>query len=121
MADKGSQIGSDLKSAVKGIHGAGEALRGNINQTVDSAFNDRAGEAKNQAVAQKGLNEVETADARAQATHGGGGGGVRTGGVTTGGTTTGAGAHSGAVGNLQSNPAGTENLASEPTTRTERF
>jgi len=111
----GAKVGQDIKSAVKGIHGAGEALRGNINQTVDTAFNDKSGQVKNETVAQSGVNEMETADARASATHG-----VRTGGIT-GGTTTGAGAHSGAVGNMQSDPASTTNMASEPTTRAERY
>ena len=114
-SNTGSKIGSDIKSAVKGIHGAGEALRGNINQSVDTAFNDKSGQVKNEAVAERGVNEMENSDAMAGATHG-----VRTGGIT-GGTTTSAGAHSGAVGNMQSNPAASSNMASEPTTRTERY
>ncbi|KAI9810900.1 MAG: hypothetical protein M1827_005759 [Pycnora praestabilis] len=47
-----------LKQGISGIHGAGEALRGTVNQAVDTAFNDKSGEVKNQAVANKGLNEM---------------------------------------------------------------
>jgi len=115
MSNTGSNIGSDLKGAVKGIHGAGEAIRGTFNQSVDAAFHDKAGEAKNQAVTEKGIGEVESADRTVGVGHG-----VKTGGVT-GGTTTGAGAHSGAVGNMQSDPAATGNMAAEPTSRTDRF
>jgi hypothetical protein len=115
MSDTGTKIGNDIKAAVKGIHGAGEAIRGTINQSVDTAFNDKTGEAKNRAVTERGINEVESADRTVGAGHG-----VATGGVT-GGTTTGAGAHSGAVGNLQSDPTATSNLAHEPGSRNHRF
>ena len=59
----GQSIGQDIKNAVKGVHGVGESIRGNINTAVDSAFDDRQGEAKNKAVAQKGENEMSHADA----------------------------------------------------------
>lgn len=91
MSGTGTKIGNDIKSRCqRGIHGAGEAIRGTINQSVDTAFDDKAGEAKNRAVTEKGINEVESGDRTAGAGHI-----VATGGVT-GGTTTGAGAHSGA-------------------------
>jgi hypothetical protein len=115
MSNTGSNIGNDIKSAVKGIHGTGETIRGTFNQAVDTAFDDKAGEAKNKAVAEKGIREVETGDRNFGARHG-----VKTGGIADG-TTTGAGAHSGAVGNMQSDPASTGNLVSEPTTRTGRY
>jgi hypothetical protein len=78
-----------------------------MNRSVDSPFSGKAGEAKNQAVTEKGINEVESAGRTARAGHD-----VATGGVS-GGTTTGAGAHSGAVGNLHSDAAATSNLAHE--------
>lgn len=115
MSNTGSKIGSEIKGAVKGVHGAGEAIRGTLNQSVDAAFNDKAGEAKNQAVTEKGISEVEAADRNIGVRHG-----VKSGGVT-GGTTTGAGAHSGAVGNMRSDPAATGNMATEPTSRTAKY
>ena len=115
MSNTGSNLGSDIKGAVKGIHGAGEAIRGTFNQGVDAAFNDKAGEAKNQAVTEKGITEVESADRNVGAGHG-----VRTGGVA-GRTTTAAGAHSGAIGTMQSDPAAAGNMAAEPTSKTDRY
>src|ERR1700733_10884050 len=113
MSNTSSNIGNDIKDTVKGIHGAGEAIRGTFNQAVDTAFSDKASEAKNKAVAEKGIKEVEAADRNFGTRHG-----VKIGGVTDG-TTTGAGAHSGAIGNMQSDPASTRNLVAEPTTRTD--
>jgi hypothetical protein len=111
----GNNIGNNIKGAVKGIHGAGEAIRGTFSQAVDTTFNDKAGEAKNKAVTEKGIKEMEVADRNFGARHS-----VKTGGITDS-TTTGAGAHSGAVGNMQSDPASTGNLVAEPTTRTDRY
>lgn len=37
----------------------GESIRGSINQAVDTAVGDKAGEAKNEAVVEKGLREVD--------------------------------------------------------------
>lgn len=115
MSDTGSKVGNDIKGAFKGIHGVGETIRGTVNQSVDTAFNDKAGEVKNRAVTEKGLNEMDSADRTV-----GNARGVTTGGVARG-TKTGAGAHSGAAGNLQSGPAATGNLAHEPGTRNHRF
>jgi len=36
----------------------GESIRGSFNQAVDTAFGDKAGEAKNEAVTEKGLHEM---------------------------------------------------------------
>jgi hypothetical protein len=44
----------------KGMRGASDVTRGTINQSVDSPFSEKAGEAKNQAVTE-GINEVESA------------------------------------------------------------
>ena len=115
MSNTGNNIGSDIKGAVKGIHGAGEAIRGTFNQAVDTTFSDKAGETKNKVVTEKGINEVEAADRNVGARPD-----AKTGGVTSD-TTTGAGAHSGPVGNMQSDPVSTKNLVAEPTTRTDRY
>jgi hypothetical protein len=69
MFNTGSNIGNNIKGAVKGIHGAGKAIRGTFNQAVDTAFSDKAGEAKNKAVAEKSINEVEAADRNVGARH----------------------------------------------------
>ena len=104
-ARSGADTVNALKSGAAGLHvclsillypllylltlyqkGIGETIRGNLNQAVDTAFNDKAGEAKNQAIANKGLNEIEDGKYRGHGT------GVNTTGPiagTTTGTTTG--------------------------------
>jgi len=37
----------------------GESIRGSFNQAVDTAVGDKAGEAKNEAVTEKGLREMD--------------------------------------------------------------
>ncbi|KAI9732931.1 MAG: hypothetical protein M1818_007364 [Claussenomyces sp. TS43310] len=56
-----------IKHAAAGIHGLGETIRGTFNSSVDEAFNpaEKSGSAavnqsKNDAIAQQGINEVET-------------------------------------------------------------
>lgn len=39
-------------------HGLGENLRGNFNAAVDTAFNDKTGQQRDEAVASKGEREV---------------------------------------------------------------
>ena len=53
----------DVKSGLKGIHGVGESIRGNINNAVDHAAHDTAGEAKNQAIGNKGQAEMRQGEA----------------------------------------------------------
>jgi hypothetical protein len=53
----------DVKSGLKGIHGVGESIRGNINNAVDHAAHDATGEAKNQAIANKGQAEMRQGEA----------------------------------------------------------
>ena len=43
----------------------GETIRGSFNQAVATAFGDKTGEVKNEAVTQKGLNEMEDGQYRA--------------------------------------------------------
>lgn len=150
----------DVKSALKGVKGAGDTIRGTFNESVDTAFNEREGEAKNKAIKEKGIADMERTDAHFSKhkgtapttvpTHQPDNGITtsapidqrsaahqqadqqavpQTGGVTGGlarntqlsdGTSTGAGAHSGAVGNLESRVP-QERLGGEPTQSTGRF
>ncbi|MCJ1392442.1 hypothetical protein MMC18_005309 [Xylographa bjoerkii] len=83
----GSTTGKDsvgaVKSAVGGVHGMGEAIRGTVNGAVDTAFNDQAGEAKNRSVAAKGVAEMQDGELKGH----------------------GDGAHAGAVGSMSSVPS----------------
>ncbi|KAF2262795.1 hypothetical protein CC78DRAFT_582238 [Lojkania enalia] len=62
MVTSGSHTGSNAGDAVsKGIalvHGAGEALRGNINASIDRAAGDQEAAAKNEIIASRGANEM---------------------------------------------------------------
>ncbi|KAF2191240.1 hypothetical protein K469DRAFT_720235 [Zopfia rhizophila CBS 207.26] len=58
-AHAGNSAGDALRKGVGIVHGAGEAIRGNINAAVDSAAGDRHGAARNQAVADRGFDEME--------------------------------------------------------------
>ncbi|KAF2656851.1 hypothetical protein K491DRAFT_596198 [Lophiostoma macrostomum CBS 122681] len=53
---------ANLKTAAAGIHGAGETLRGTLNNTVDKRFMkpNSAVHAKNQAAIERGRTEIET-------------------------------------------------------------
>jgi len=51
---------SGVKGLAAAVHGTGEMLRGHINATVDRAVNDKAGEARNSAIAAAGENEITT-------------------------------------------------------------
>jgi len=56
----GQKIGGGVGAVFAGIHGAGERLRGEINQGVDEVFGEREGVAKNKAVANAGDQEMAT-------------------------------------------------------------
>ncbi|KAH6648647.1 hypothetical protein BKA67DRAFT_575459 [Truncatella angustata] len=74
-----SSIGQDIKSAIKGVHGAGEALRGSVNGAADSALDTDAkhpaaqqSQLKNESIRQKGKADMSSADsmiARHEAKH----------------------------------------------------
>ncbi|KAI1114136.1 hypothetical protein F5Y14DRAFT_192174 [Nemania sp. NC0429] len=69
-----SRIIDDVKTGVQGIRGAGDALRGNLLQATDQAFDGskqghghgnpttQASELKNQAIAEKGKADIDAAD-----------------------------------------------------------
>jgi hypothetical protein len=74
-----SNIGQDIKSGLKGIHGAGEALRGSVNEAADQVLDTNAkhpaaqeSQIENRGVIEKGKTEVDGADnmiARHEAKH----------------------------------------------------
>ncbi|KIY01428.1 uncharacterized protein Z520_02980 [Fonsecaea multimorphosa CBS 102226] len=139
--DKTHQVVGDVKSALRGVKGLGDTIRGSVNESIDTAFNDPEGEVKNKAIKQKGEADIDQADRRFGGTTNAGTTNTAVGGTTTGagahpggvgntrstapqsgigGTTTGAGAHSGGVGNMSSNVP-QSGLGGEPTTTRERF
>ena len=63
MSSSTNSAVDDVKSGLKGIHGIGESIRGNINNAVDHAAHDTTGEAKNQAIANKGQAEMRQGEA----------------------------------------------------------
>jgi len=58
--EKVRQGASGLKGLAATVHGAGEAIRGKFNSSVDQAFNEPTGVAKNNAIAQQGAGEMDT-------------------------------------------------------------
>ncbi|MCJ1351587.1 MAG: hypothetical protein MMC33_001571 [Icmadophila ericetorum] len=82
MTSGNTNVIGGIKAAAKGIHGAGETIRGTFNSAIDDLAHDENGKAKNNAVANKGLNEMESMS------------GAGTGTVSTTGTTT---SHAGAI------------------------
>ncbi|MCJ1453100.1 hypothetical protein MMC28_003445 [Mycoblastus sanguinarius] len=63
----GAHAGTDFikkaKTAVMGIHGIGEAIRGNANAAMDSASGDTEGVQKNEQIANKGVDQMDQARA----------------------------------------------------------
>jgi len=51
---------SGLKGLATAVHGAGEAIRGNFNAAVDKTFDEPAGAAKNDAIAKKGEEQIDS-------------------------------------------------------------
>jgi hypothetical protein len=62
--DRTHKFTDDVKSAFRGIRGAGDAIRGTAMEAVDTAADSKEGEARNHALAQKGVNDMEGADQR---------------------------------------------------------
>jgi hypothetical protein len=61
--DKTHEAVGDAKGVLKGIKGAGDAIRGTFNESVDTAAGDREGQIKNKAIKEHGQANVERADA----------------------------------------------------------
>jgi len=57
--DAGAKAGNFIKGGAKKVHGLGEALRGNINDFVDTATGTQKNP-KNQATIEKGVDEIES-------------------------------------------------------------
>ncbi|KAF2748026.1 hypothetical protein M011DRAFT_525722 [Sporormia fimetaria CBS 119925] len=58
-AHAGSSAGNALRKGVGMFHGAGEAIRGNINAAVDSAAGDKDAVARDEAIASRGADEMD--------------------------------------------------------------
>ncbi|EEH16978.1 hypothetical protein PABG_07065 [Paracoccidioides brasiliensis Pb03] len=52
-------VGHGIKSALAGIHGVGESIRGSVNAAVDRAMKDDEGARKNEAIAREEKRELE--------------------------------------------------------------
>lgn len=61
---KSGGILGDVKSAIRGVRGAGDALRGQFNESVDTAFQDGLGESKDKAIKERGIADMNQADTR---------------------------------------------------------
>ncbi|KAI0839365.1 hypothetical protein F5Y06DRAFT_295391 [Hypoxylon sp. FL0890] len=64
-----SKIVDDVKTGLKGIRGAGDAIRGEVLEAADQAFDNnhnhpetQASQAKNRAIAEKGKQDVKDID-----------------------------------------------------------
>ncbi|KAF3766487.1 hypothetical protein M406DRAFT_277387 [Cryphonectria parasitica EP155] len=67
----------DIKSGLKGIKGAGDAIRGTAMEATDELFDQgsnhpqtAASQTKNRALADKGMQEAKAADSNIGARHG---------------------------------------------------
>jgi len=56
----GEGAGNALKKGVGIVHGAGEAIRGNINAFADSVVGSKDGMAKDEAIVDRGVDEMNT-------------------------------------------------------------
>lgn len=73
-----SNIAQDIKSGLKGIKGAGDAVRGSVLQAGDELLDPKgrshpdtaAAQAKNRAIAEQGAAEAKAADSDIGARHG---------------------------------------------------
>lgn len=90
-----TKVVEDIKSGLKGIKGAGDAIRGTAMEATDELFDQganhpqsAASQSKNRALATKGMEEAKAADRHIGQRHGpaastsGAGGVGQTGGVT---------------------------------------
>ncbi|KAI1841428.1 hypothetical protein JX265_001504 [Neoarthrinium moseri] len=64
-----SNLGQDIKSGLKGIRGAGEAIRGTFNEAADQALDTnqkhpaaQESQLKNRGIAEKGKEDIRGAD-----------------------------------------------------------
>ena len=56
----GAGAGEKVKNVLAGIHGAGEAIRGEIGASIDRTFNEPQGVQKNEQIAQQGQYEAQS-------------------------------------------------------------
>ena len=60
--DKTNEALGGAKGILQGIKGAGDTIRGTVNESVDTAFGDRQGQAQNRAIKEKGEADMQRAD-----------------------------------------------------------
>lgn len=72
-----SKVVEDVKSGLKGLRGAGDAIRGSTMEAADELFDQganhpqsAASQTKNRALAEKGAQDVKTADQSIGSRHG---------------------------------------------------
>ncbi|POS78822.1 hypothetical protein DHEL01_v202781 [Diaporthe helianthi] len=72
-----SKIAKDVKAGLKGIHGAGEAIRGDAMEAADELLDQnpkhpeaQVSQTKNQAIKEKGKAQLESADGAIGHRHG---------------------------------------------------
>ncbi|ROV93567.1 hypothetical protein VMCG_08054 [Cytospora schulzeri] len=77
----GSNIAQDIKAGLKGIRGAGEAVRGSTLEATDELFDNspnhpatQASKLENRSIAEKGKQDLKGADAHIGQRHGVAGG-----------------------------------------------
>lgn len=100
MSSNTHSIGEQVRSGLKGIYGAGEAIRGTAMEEVDKALDPKSssktGSSENQAIAEKGKADMKAADETIGHNHG-----VNSASANTAPATS-AGAHSTAPGSIGS-------------------
>jgi hypothetical protein len=68
-----NSIADDIKTAVHGFTGAGDAIRGTINETIDGIFHNKQSDesiAKNRTIADHGFADMKKAEDRVEHGHG---------------------------------------------------
>ncbi|KAI1363153.1 hypothetical protein F5Y08DRAFT_310342 [Xylaria arbuscula] len=71
MSNSSNKIVEDVKTGLKGIRGAGDALRGSVMEATDQAFDNQqnhpqtqTSELKNETIAEKGKRDMQAVDDR---------------------------------------------------------
>lgn len=125
MSSSSGSVGEQIKSGVKGIRGAGDAIRGTVMAETDKATNTQSAETiKNENIANKGLGDMKRADQQIGHDHGAKNTSTVPTTTTTGpantATATSSGAHSiapGSVGSTGSTTGGAAGVQEEPGVR----
>jgi len=65
------ELGRGVIGTTAGIHGVGESLRGTLNAAVDKAFGHQEGTERNQEIARKGEQEIQSGQFRGESNEAG--------------------------------------------------